>query len=38
MTEEICKLAVRQNGEALLYVKQEFITDEICKLAKRSFI
>jgi hypothetical protein len=29
--EEICKLAVQQNGNALAYVKNQ--TDEICKLA-----
>jgi hypothetical protein len=30
-TDEICKLAVKQNGEALKYVENQ--TDEICKLA-----
>ena len=33
MTEEICKLAVKQNGDALQYIKPEFMNDEICKLA-----
>lgn len=32
-TEELCKLAVKRNGEALEYVKDEFQTEEICKLA-----
>ena len=32
-TEEICKLAVKQNGNALRYVKPELMTDEICQLA-----
>ena len=31
LTEEICKLAVQQNGLALKYVKEQ--TNEICKLA-----
>jgi hypothetical protein len=30
-TEEICKLAVQQNGMALQYVKEQ--TEELCKLA-----
>jgi hypothetical protein len=32
-TEEIFKLAVKQNGNALQYVKEEFQTEEICQLA-----
>ena len=32
-TEEICELAVQQNGLALKYVKDEFKTEELCKLA-----
>jgi hypothetical protein len=31
LKEEICKLAVQQNGDALRYVKNQ--TEEICKLA-----
>jgi hypothetical protein len=30
MTDEMCKLAVQQNGLSLKFVKQEFITEEIC--------
>ena len=30
-TEEICKLAVQQNGNALEFVKYQ--TEELCKLA-----
>ena len=32
-TEELCKLAVKRNGEALEFVKDEFQTEEICELA-----
>lgn len=32
---EICKLAVQQNSYALQYVKEEFKTDEILKLAAK---
>ncbi len=32
MTEEICKLAVQQNGEALRFIKEEFRTPELLKL------
>ena len=31
--EEFCKLAVQKNGNALKYVKPEFMSYEICKLA-----
>jgi hypothetical protein len=31
MTDELCKLAVRLNGYALQYIKEQ--TEEICKLA-----
>ena len=33
MNEEICKLAVQNNGLCLQYVKPELMNDEICKLA-----
>jgi hypothetical protein len=32
-TEEICKLAVKQNGYLLKYIDNELKTEEICKLA-----
>jgi len=32
-TDEICKLAVSQNGLALQYIKDEKQTNEICKIA-----
>ena len=32
-TDEICKLAIHQNGYSLQYVIPELMTDEICKLA-----
>ena len=31
--EELCKLAVQQNGLALEFVKKQFKTEELCKLA-----
>ena len=31
--EELCKLAIKNNCNALFYVKQELINEEICKLA-----
>jgi hypothetical protein len=34
-TEELCRLAVLQNGRALKYVIKQ--TDEICKLAVKEF-
>jgi hypothetical protein len=34
-TEEICHLAVQQNGYALHYVKNQ--TEEICKLAVQKY-
>jgi hypothetical protein len=38
MTDEICKLAVQQNGNALEFVKQELITNEIYKLAIKKMV
>jgi hypothetical protein len=32
-TDEICKLAVKQNWYALEFVKQELMNEEICKLS-----
>lgn len=31
-TYELCKLAVEQDPEAFMFVKEEFITDELCEL------
>ena len=33
MTEEICKLAVNKNGDALCYVNPELMNDELCNLS-----
>ena len=33
LTEEICRIAVMQDGYSLRYVEPEFITEELCKLA-----
>ena len=33
MTDEICKLAVQQNGNVLQFIKPTLRSDEICKLA-----
>ena len=33
MTDEICRLSIQQEGNALKYVKSEFRNDEICRLA-----
>lgn len=35
LSDEICELAVRQNGLALQYVKNQ--TDKICKLAVQQY-
>jgi hypothetical protein len=35
--EEMCKLAVQQNGNVLEYVKPEFKTEEICRLAIKKY-
>ena len=36
-TPELCVLALEQNALALLYVKEEFLTEEICVLAVKKY-